>query len=490
MTNAGLPAVPHAEYVSLKLESQGGVGRLKWSLAGGELPPGIEVVPSGFLTGVPGKPGTFDFTIQVTDNHPQEQQSATKALSLTVGEPADSTILVRKYDKPVVPVLDGDFDEPYWNFSQARQIEKPVKGDPTADVLWDIFWMKDLNNKKNVDLYIGAKVDVGEMGKTAGDALHFFFDGNNNDEIIYNYDDSHFRIKRNGDNGGNRLVAGYTSFFSLQLAVRERDYGYDIEARFSSGALTGRGIVAAWPEFYASGFDIAVDQGSDESEAGSDHRKVWQGDEMNDTETDAYGAIVFAGEPSEPLAVRRLVNGDFADDQMLNPNWIEPGQMPKHTWLTTTQRAYYPAWHIQPGVGAIQGDPKERTVDHRGDEIKPGYMLAQIIDAPPAGKYKLSFESKTPNNGLKVGAWGADFQDRFKADSLTLPEDARGQPNAAQYLAPQEVPQTGDDTWRETSHEFDLPENEDGEFVLVFMANEQGNLGSGIRNVELTLIEK
>jgi hypothetical protein len=481
-----LGSVPHAEYVSLKLESEGGVGRLAWELVEGELPPGMLVAPAGFITGVPAKSGSYKAVVQVTDSHPAGAKSATSSITMTVAEPVPGTIMVRQYDQTVDPVYDGFFDEPYWDFSQARSLEKVVAGSPTATVQWDIFWKKDKNNKKNVNLFIGAKIRDGALGKTPGDALHFFFDGNNNDEVIYNYDDSHFRITRDGNNGGERLVAGYTSFFMLQLGIREVEGGWDVEARFGSGALSGRGIVAAWPEWYVSGFDIAVEQGS-----GTEiHRAVWQGDEYNDTETDAYGAIVFAPESSQPLPVRRLINGDFADDQMINPNWIEPADMPKHAWLTTTQRGYYAAWHIRPGKGAFQGDVKGRTVDHRGDEIKSGYLLAQIIDTPSPGRYRLSFAYTTPKVGFRVGVWGGDFTERFKLESpaiADMPSVAK-QPKAAQYLPVQQLPAHKDEQWRDAAFEFDIPDNLDGECVLVFWADEQGNLDSGIRSVRLEVL--
>lgn len=381
ITTSQLPTIPHARYVSLKLDADGGVGKLQWELVDGELPPGVSVMPTGFLTGVPGKSGSFQAKLKVSDNHPREAQSDTREVTLTVGEPKPGTIFVRKYDQPVEPVLDGYFDEPYWDFSKARTIKKAVQGKPTATVKWDTFWHGDPKNPKRVYLFVGARIDVGDMGKTPGDALHFFFDGNNTDEVIYNYDDSHFRIQREGDNGGRRLVAGYCPFFSLQLALRQRDYGWDVEARFSKGALSGRGIVAAMPEHYVSGFDIAVEQGRQ----GQIARKVWQGDANNDTETDAYGTIVFGAETSSPLPVRRLINGDFADDQMVSPAWIQPDNLPTHSWLTTTQRAYYPAWHIQQGRGVFQGDPKGRTIRPPGRSDQAGLPVGSD-HRHPAGR--------------------------------------------------------------------------------------------------------
>ncbi|MFC1851239.1 S8 family serine peptidase [candidate division CSSED10-310 bacterium] len=49
------------------LTAAGGVLPYEWILAGGSLPDGLILEDSGFLTGVPTTPGTFNFTIQVED---------------------------------------------------------------------------------------------------------------------------------------------------------------------------------------------------------------------------------------------------------------------------------------------------------------------------------------------------------------------------------------------------------------------------------------
>lgn len=116
--------------------------------------------------------------------------------------------------------------------------------------------------------------------------------------------------------------------------------------------------------------------------------------------------------------------------------------------------------------------------------------MAQIIDIPPAGTYRLAFEYTTPRNGFTVGAWGARIKQRFKIESTKLPAALAETPGSGQYLKPQHLPSHGDQTWRQADFELEIPENKDGHLVLVFWADEQGNLDTGIRKVSLEKVAK
>jgi hypothetical protein len=59
-------------YTQILLE-QGGVGVLTWSLASGTLPPGLNLSPSGILSGTPTASGTYSFAFHLVDNsNPQK----------------------------------------------------------------------------------------------------------------------------------------------------------------------------------------------------------------------------------------------------------------------------------------------------------------------------------------------------------------------------------------------------------------------------------
>jgi hypothetical protein len=86
ITTTALPnATPDANY-SATLQASGGVGTVTWSLASGALPTGLSLKSSGVISGIPTVPGTWTFTVQVTDSSatPGGSASAQAQLSLTV----------------------------------------------------------------------------------------------------------------------------------------------------------------------------------------------------------------------------------------------------------------------------------------------------------------------------------------------------------------------------------------------------------------------
>ncbi|MEK6325726.1 MAG: putative Ig domain-containing protein, partial [Acidobacteriota bacterium] len=70
---------------SRQLLASGGATPYSWSLVSGLLPDGLNVLPTGIISGTPTSIGTSDFTVRVTDT---QNASAQKALSITVIAPA------------------------------------------------------------------------------------------------------------------------------------------------------------------------------------------------------------------------------------------------------------------------------------------------------------------------------------------------------------------------------------------------------------------
>jgi hypothetical protein len=66
--NEALPALNAGIDARIPLVARGGVPPYRWSLAAGDLPPGIALDSAGFLVGRPSKPGDFAFTLTVTDS--------------------------------------------------------------------------------------------------------------------------------------------------------------------------------------------------------------------------------------------------------------------------------------------------------------------------------------------------------------------------------------------------------------------------------------
>lgn len=61
----------------------GGVAPLRWDVSGGTLPPGLVLEPSGELVGIPTTPGTYHFTVRVTDSS-RPPRTATRDFVLTI----------------------------------------------------------------------------------------------------------------------------------------------------------------------------------------------------------------------------------------------------------------------------------------------------------------------------------------------------------------------------------------------------------------------
>jgi hypothetical protein len=71
-----------APYV-FDVPAQGGTGFYQWSLAGGQMPPGMYLLPNGRIGGTPEAVGTFDVTLSVQSG----SQLKTVPVRLTVNAP-------------------------------------------------------------------------------------------------------------------------------------------------------------------------------------------------------------------------------------------------------------------------------------------------------------------------------------------------------------------------------------------------------------------
>jgi len=83
ITTTSLPNGTQGQYYSVPLSATGGVGSYNWDLAPGsqQLPPGLNLSSSGYLSGTLTNGGTYNFTVRVTDG---ASHTAVQGLSLVI----------------------------------------------------------------------------------------------------------------------------------------------------------------------------------------------------------------------------------------------------------------------------------------------------------------------------------------------------------------------------------------------------------------------
>lgn len=89
VTTSSLPAIASGRQSWLGLHASGGVQPYTWSLTSGSLPAGMTFNGgSGLLQGTPTAPGTYPFTVSISDgNTGSLHQTASRTLALTVEDP-------------------------------------------------------------------------------------------------------------------------------------------------------------------------------------------------------------------------------------------------------------------------------------------------------------------------------------------------------------------------------------------------------------------
>jgi hypothetical protein len=68
IVTVALPPIHGGDDVSVPIVAQGGIPPYRFDVLSGALPPGLGFDPQGLLTGVPTLPGTYTFTVRVTDS--------------------------------------------------------------------------------------------------------------------------------------------------------------------------------------------------------------------------------------------------------------------------------------------------------------------------------------------------------------------------------------------------------------------------------------
>ncbi len=102
VTTASLPSALLRQPYSATLTASGGDPPYRWSVASGRLPAGLRLSSTGAVTGTPTADGTAAVTVKVVDTRSSThaQESATEALTVTVGQPVPSVTGLRPASGP------------------------------------------------------------------------------------------------------------------------------------------------------------------------------------------------------------------------------------------------------------------------------------------------------------------------------------------------------------------------------------------------------
>jgi hypothetical protein len=90
ITTVELPTASRLGFYHEPLHAAGGAGRYSWSLQGGSLPPGLNLLDEGVVAGIPTAAGSYIFTVRVRDG---------------VGHSVAKTLTLRVVDRGVIHIV-------------------------------------------------------------------------------------------------------------------------------------------------------------------------------------------------------------------------------------------------------------------------------------------------------------------------------------------------------------------------------------------------
>jgi len=296
ITTSALPALEQGRYVSLSLEAPGGNGVSEWSVSAGKLPPGLIIDKNGRLSGSPATAGAYEVTVMAKDSDGANPESDTKSFTGTIS-PAnpESVLLVRR--ATAEPKLDGVLD-PAEGWVLKTELKKTYAGTPNNKVRFDAQWFKD-------KVWFAVEVEddgvISEEGwnkpRFTTDSLVFYFDGLNNREATYNFDDRRLAYGP-VEQGPEDRTFNIGPFMPMDVKFTRTEKGYIMEG---FGSLDRMAVPKQnedpkrWdnPDAYAGavfGFDLEnrdIDTDGDEPSS-----LGWQGTAKNPEDASHFGTII------------------------------------------------------------------------------------------------------------------------------------------------------------------------------------------------------
>lgn len=290
VATTSLPPLRQGDFVSVQLAAENGNGEITWSVASGALPAGMSLDPSGRLSGSPALTGTYFFTARAQDGDLKSPEFDEKVYSGEIFPcgPAQ-VILVRRAVSSIKN--DGNFD-PAEGWDLSRTATKKLAGDSDNAVRFDAQWADGR-------LHVAVEVEDAHVVNGAGtpdaapaDGIVFYFDGLNNREDTYNFDDKRLAFDVKGR--GSREYSIGTGY-GFDVKVQPTDKGYRAEAAFKLNdiGVPWRAAKDRNSDVYAGtvvGFDFVV---HDRDLSGGGVSQIgWAGTDQNPVDPSGFGTLI------------------------------------------------------------------------------------------------------------------------------------------------------------------------------------------------------
>lgn len=292
IATGSLPDLQQGAYLNLRLQTQGGNGSAHWSVSEGVLPPGLRLHEDGRLDGSPAGSGDYAVTLSVRDSDGANPETDRKSFSGTIASAdPERVFLVRRATK--APNMEVMLDpEEGWNL--VNELRQAYAGTPDNKVRFDAQWYGD-------SLYVLAEVEDDTVLTKDGygiphhklDALVYFFDGLNNREATYNFDDRRLAY---GPTQAGQDDRGWNigPFHAATVRVENLPTGYRMKTRFQAHNIAVPNQKPGSAQFEGAGavfgFDL-VNYDLDEKD-GVQTQLGWQGSVRNPDDPSGFGTLI------------------------------------------------------------------------------------------------------------------------------------------------------------------------------------------------------
>jgi hypothetical protein len=155
------------------IQTDGGLPPFKWEISDGELPPGIQLLPTGELKGTPNSPSqqAFEFAVRVADSE-KPAQEVVQRFSLSVA-PSELRIEIQGAPLKIIPQehLVGIHSEPSPSSVRENGVLTPTSYTPGRPPHWIIPLQPASAQAPQLPSSNDAQDKLGENARTSRDTL-------------------------------------------------------------------------------------------------------------------------------------------------------------------------------------------------------------------------------------------------------------------------------------------------------------------------------